>query len=132
LSSDDIKSEVIIYWLEKADESIEAARDEFKANRYTFAVNRAYYSCFYAFSAVLLKEGHKFSKHTGVRSALHHQFVKTGRIPIELGRFYDLLFDSRQKADYQELAQFKREEVEELLSNTAVFINKMKKLLNNS
>ena len=127
--SDEIKKDVINYWLGKAYEAIEGAKRDFGDERYAFAASRTYYACFYALSAVLLREGHKFSKHTGVRSAFHRVLVKTGRISPDLGRFYDLLFDSRQRADYQELVKFNRDEVAELISTATVFVDKMKELL---
>jgi hypothetical protein len=55
------------------------------------AVNRAYYACFYAASAVLQSEGRHFVKHTGVRAAVHAELVKPGRLPREIGETYDLL-----------------------------------------
>lgn len=63
------KVEVIRYWWDKAQESLEAARREFAAGAYSFAINRAYYALFYAVSALLLEEGRQFKKHSGVRAA---------------------------------------------------------------
>jgi len=54
------RREIVKYWFEKAQESIDAAQDEMKANRLSFAVNRIYYASFYAVSAVLLKENLEF------------------------------------------------------------------------
>lgn len=59
MSSDHIKNDVIKYWLEKANEALLAAHDDFNANRYSFAINRAYYACFYSLSSVLLSEDQK-------------------------------------------------------------------------
>ena len=59
--------EIIKYWFEKAQESLDAAQDEMAANRLSFAVNRIYYACFYAVSAVLLKKNLEFKKHSGVK-----------------------------------------------------------------
>lgn len=120
---------VIKYWMEKTDEALRSARAEQHAGRLVFAINRAYYACFYAASAVLLREGEKFSKHTGVRAAVHRSLVKTGKIDTSLGRFYDLVFQSRQRGDYQELVEFSSEEAEELISQAEGFVEKMRGLL---
>lgn len=48
--------EVIHYWWDKAQESLEAARRELAASSYDFAMNRAYYALFYAVSVLLLRE----------------------------------------------------------------------------
>jgi len=119
------RQEVIKYWMEKAYESLQSARSEQQAGRFVFAINRGYYACFYSASAVLLREGEKFSKHTGVRAAVHRSLVKTGKIDSSWGRFYDLIFNSRQRGDYQELVAFSHEETEELISQAEGFVEVM-------
>ncbi len=52
--------------------------EDSKAAAYTFAINRAYYALFYAVSALLLEEGRRFSKHSGVRAAFNRDLVKPG------------------------------------------------------
>ena len=94
-----------------------------------FAINRGYYGCFYSVSAVLLREGEKFTKHTGVRAAVHRSLIKTGEIDSSWGRFYDLIFNSRQRGDYQELVVFSPEETEELISQAEGFVDVMASLL---
>lgn len=98
--------ELVCYWLNKAQESLDAARDELKAGRLSFSVNRIYYACFYAVSAVLLQEKLQFKKHSGVRAAFHQHFVKSGIVSHEHGKLYDELFEARQRGDYIELVSF--------------------------
>ncbi len=54
--------DIVRYWTEKSKESLDTAEDELKANRLSFSVNRIYYACFYAVSAVLLHKGYRFKK----------------------------------------------------------------------
>ena len=49
-------SEVVAYW-ERAEQSLEAARDLAAGGYYDIAASRAYYAAFYAATAVLLCEG---------------------------------------------------------------------------
>ena len=63
------------YWLRKAGDALQSARSEAQAGRLDFAVNRAYYACFYAASAVLPRMGKKFVKHSGLRAAVHQDLV---------------------------------------------------------
>lgn len=116
------RREIVKYWFEKARESIDAAQDEMKANRLSFAVNRIYYASFYAVSSVLLKENLEFKKHSGVRAALHRQLVKSGQISKEHGKLYDELFEARQRGDYIELVKFDRQQVENWLNRVKVFL----------
>ena len=129
MNTENARREVIEYWMEKAKEALNSARSEQMAGRFDFAINRAYYGSFYSASAVLLNQGEKFSKHSGARSAIHRVLVKTGKIDSSWGRFYDLIFNSRQRGDYQELVEFSAEETEELISQAEQFVEEMKHLL---
>ena len=111
MTRDEAAAQVASYWMEKAQEALASARDEVDAGRLSFAVNRCYYSVFYAASAVLLTRGHRFSKHSGVRGAVHRHLVKTGSLSPEWGRFYDRLFQERQQGDYIEFISFERRDV---------------------
>ncbi len=88
MTEDDARQEVAEYWMKKSAEALESAHSELKAGRLDFAVNRAYYACFYAASAVLLKMGKKFVKHSGLRGAVHRELVKTGLIDRKWGKVF--------------------------------------------
>jgi len=86
---------LIAYRMSRAHEAIEEAQILFDAGHINSYVNRLYYACFYAVSALLLRKGMSTSKHGYLRSLLHREFVREGFIPKELGKHFDLLFDSR-------------------------------------
>jgi len=123
------EEEFVKYWIEKAEQDLGSAIDNLKAGRLQNAVRDAYFACFHAFSAILLKEGRSFRKHKEVRSALHRDYIKTKRIAIEWGKHYDWLFDNRQKADYRPLVQFEVEQVEYIINKSQNFVGEMKKLI---
>lgn len=75
-------------------------------------VNRIYYACFYAVSALLASEGHSSSKHSGVMSLFDQHWVKPGRVTREIGAFYHLIFERRHKGDYEDGIFFDRKDVE--------------------
>jgi uncharacterized protein (UPF0332 family) len=125
----DHKSAIINHWIEKARESMETAKSEFNSGRNTTAVRNLYYACFYALTAVLLKEGHSFKKHTAVKAALHKELIKAGIVEPVWGKFYNKVFDSRHEGDYQPLRIFEAEEVKVLLDQGAGFITQMEALL---
>lgn len=88
--------ELLEYWHHQAKEALAAARDEFRAGRYAFAVNRLYYACFYAITAVFLQENLVTKKHSGLRAAFHREFIKTGRVQVIHGKLFDELFEARR------------------------------------
>ena len=102
---------LINYRLERARESLEEAKLLFDRGHTNTYVNRLYYACFYAVSALLLTEGLSSAKHSGIRSFFHQNFVKTGRLDKSLGQIYDKLYDNRQKSDYVDLINFEAHEV---------------------
>ena len=64
------------------------------------AVNRLYYACYYAVSALLMKNGHTAHTHSGVITQLGLHFVTKGIISMEKGKLYRDLFEKRQTGDY--------------------------------
>jgi len=123
------RKELVLYWMNKSREALDAARDELKAGRLSFSVNRIYYACFYAVSAILLQEKLKFKKHSGVRAAFHQHLIKTGMLDSKYRRFYDTLFNARQKGDYVELVTFEKEQVENWLRQAEKFVEAIKLLV---
>jgi len=123
--------DVIRYWTEKAEDSLEAAADELNAGRLSFSVNRIYYACFYIVSAVLFQENLRFKKHSGVRAAFHQHFVKQGLINLEYGQFYDEIFEARQRGDYIELVSFEKKQINEWLQKARGFVKRVKTLIKN-
>jgi uncharacterized protein (UPF0332 family) len=129
MTSEAARRAVIEYWLRKADVSLESARSEYAAGRLDFSVNRIYYACFYAASAVLLGQGKKFVKHSGVRGAVHQDLVKPGLLDVKWGKIYDQIFENRQSGDYLELYEFENAQVSELLKQAEGFVGEMRRLL---
>ncbi len=129
----EVHEEILVkYWLEKSGESLESAISEHENGRLSPAVRSVYYACFYALSALLLKEGKIFKKHSAVRGAMHHEFVKPGKIDESLGRFYDKIFDSRQRGDYKPMVTFEPEQVEGFIQQAKGFVKEMEKLITQS
>jgi uncharacterized protein (UPF0332 family) len=76
----------IVANLERATQSVQAAKELIRTGYYDFAASRAYYALFYGAMAVLLKEGLDFSKHSGAIASIHQRFVKTGKLSKEHGK----------------------------------------------
>jgi len=87
--------------LEKARDSLRAARLLAHARIYDSAVSRAYYTMFYVAKAFLVGEGLTHSKHSAVIAAFGQHFVKPGLAPAELQRFLVEGQDLRNVGDYR-------------------------------
>jgi uncharacterized protein (UPF0332 family) len=117
------------YWLALAGEALASARAERMAGRYNFACNRAYYAAFYAASAALLRRGRHFVKHAGLRTAVHRDLVNAGLLNAKWAAVFDRLFESRQRADYVEMAVFGGDETDRLIADAAGFVAEMRRLM---
>lgn len=119
---------LVRFRVERAREAIEEARLMLAAGHANTFVNRLYYACFYAVSAALLARGLASAKHAGVRAMLHQHLVKPGLVSPESGKFYDMLFDNRQKGDYADLVRFELAEVGPWLNQAEQFVGVVAKL----
>ena len=122
-------AKVVRYWMEQADEAIASARREQTAGALHFAINRAYYACFYAASAVLLSEGQAFKRHTGVREGVHQHLVNAGRLDKKWGSVYSELFQRRGEADYVPLITIDPSDVAARIDQAQAFVQQMQRLL---
>lgn len=129
MTGDRARRENVLLLLSTADEALESARSESAAGRHRFAMNRVYYACFYAASAMFLAEARHFVKHAGVRAAVHQDLVKPGRLTAEMGKFYDEAFTARQAADYGQFATFDEGIVRSSIERAQRFVLEMKRLL---
>jgi uncharacterized protein (UPF0332 family) len=120
---------LIHYRLECAQESLDDARLLAEANRWNAWVNRLYYSCFYAVSALLVRDELSSSRHTGVRSLLNRHYVRTGKVPRDLARVYNDLFERRQEGDYADFVRFQADQVRPWIPQTEAFIAHIKAFL---
>lgn len=121
--------DLIKYRIDRAREALEEARILAGSGHWNACVNRLYYACFYAVSALLSKHDLSSSKHSGVRSFFNHNFVKTGIFPKETAVIYNSLFERRQEGDYEVFITFKENDVSPWLKETEVFVNAKKKLI---
>lgn len=96
--------------VKRATDSIRAARILMAEGLCDFAASRAYYGAFYAATAALLSEGLTFSKHGGVISAFHREFVREGKVDARVGKDLNWLFELRGIGDYGETRHVTAEE----------------------
>ena len=97
----DARQDLIRYRMDRAEETLAAARIMAQSEHWCGCVNRVYYACFYAVSALLLARGLSSSKHSGVRALFNQHFVKTGTFPRDLAAFYNQLYERRLQTDHR-------------------------------
>ncbi len=105
------KDDLIRYRLSRSKDTFDDAKILADKERWNSAINRLYYSAYYAVIAILLKHDFKPTTHNGAKSIFSEHFIKNGIIPKELGKLYSQLFTWRQKSDYDDLYNFDKDKV---------------------
>ncbi|MBP0013675.1 HEPN domain-containing protein [Roseofilum reptotaenium CS-1145] len=109
--------------LEKANRSLQAARELNRTGFPDFAASRTYYAMFYIATAFLEGEGLSYSKHSAVIAAFGRIFARTNRIPVELHRYLIDAERIRLRADYNTELDISETDVEQLVSQGEEMLN---------
>jgi len=115
--------------LERAEKSIQAAKELAASGFDDFAASRAYYAAFYAATAALLNEGMEFSRHSGVIASIHQRLVKTGKLDMEQGKELNWLFELRNVGDYGVTIHVSQQDAERAIRVAENFLRVIKSLL---
>lgn len=119
----------IRYRLGVARRMLDAARVLHDKGHDDSAVNRLYYACFHAVSALMTLRGMTSKKHSGVRSLFGVHFVKTGIISKDFAALYNELWDARRMADYSEFYEPEAMTVARWLPLAEGFINEIENFI---
>jgi len=93
------------------------------------AVNRIYYSVFYAAKAMLNSLGYDTKTRTGLISGFGLRIVKARKEDKRLGVVLRKAFELRESADYHLAVTIDREEVEQLMRDAKYFLKEAKKFV---
>jgi uncharacterized protein (UPF0332 family) len=120
--------EIAANW-ERAERSLQAAKDLAARGYYDIAASRAYYAAFYAATAVLLCTGLAFNKHSGVIAAVHQHLVKPGKLDQQQGKALNLLFELRGVGDYGATVHVSETQATHAIRVAADFLHAIEPLL---
>lgn len=86
------KQDLINYRIQRARDTYEDALILSERNKWNSAINRLYYSAYYAVMAFLLKSNLFPTTHNGAKSNFNEHFIKSNKISKDLGKTYSQLF----------------------------------------
>lgn len=127
--TDEQRADIVKYRIENARNTLVEVKSHRDNGFYNTAVNRMYYACYYAARAILTAYCIEAKSHEGVRQQLGLNFVLTGKISQEQGRFYSRLFSKRTTGDYDDFINHTLETVDELYPLAQAFVNTIAELL---
>jgi uncharacterized protein (UPF0332 family) len=99
-----------------------SARFNLDGGFYGVAVNRAYYTFFYAATALLLTLDLTRSKHSGVLAAFREHFVKPGTFSIQDSQAYGEALELRNVTDYEMLGKVDENQARGVVENAERFV----------
>lgn len=115
--------------MERAGELLQQAALMLDNNWLDGAVNRIYYSIFYATSALLYTKKLYPKTHLGVKSLFSNEFIRTGLIDQRYSKYYSAVFARRFEADYEEAPILDEAEIKEMYNEAIKYVELVKEKL---
>ncbi len=128
--TNDERKEYVNYRIESARKTFNAAKILAENGFWNSAVNRLYYSLFYAVNALLVANKILTKSHSATKSQFSLHFVKTGKFDKKYGRLLSELFDWRQKGDYENIFDYDESSVLPLFKPVNEMIKLIEKEIN--
>jgi uncharacterized protein (UPF0332 family) len=120
---------VVSFRIQKAKDTLSEAEGIATLGYWNAVANRLYYACYYATSALLIKNNYTAQTHRGIIHLFGLHFIKEGFVSKEAGRLYSKLFELRQTVDYDDLFNLLEEDVKPMIMATQYYINEILKLI---
>ena len=126
------KSGQIQYRLKRAKDTLTEVDLYIENKHWNTAVNRLYYACYYAVSALLIQNQVETASHAGVRQKFGQLFVLPGLVSRDLGRHFSELFEKRHKGDYDDFFDIDEETALRMVEPSKILIKIIENLLKDS
>lgn len=123
------RRELVAYRITKARKTFDEVYLHVENELWNTAVNRLYYACYYAVTALLIHHDIRTTTHAGARQMFGLHFIKTGILKKNSGKFYSDIFDLRQTGDYEDYIDFTKEDVLDLLGPANLLVSDIEDFL---
>ncbi|RLD21880.1 MAG: DNA-binding protein [Bacteroidetes bacterium] len=121
------KDKLVAHRIEKAKSTLHEINLLVDNQLWNTAINRLYYACYYAVTALLAQRDIDAQTHRGVRQMFGLHFIKSKLLSNDVGRFYSDIFDKRQSGDYDDFVEFTRDDVVSLIAPATKLIQQIEK-----
>lgn len=126
MNPDDVKA-LVCYRVNQAEAALNDAKVLLDSDCTPASIiNRSYYAMFYVALAALQTVGKTPSKHTGALSLFNQEFVLTGSISRQFGRYIYRAFELRQSTDYGIMPPVDKIAAQDVLMQAKEFVNVVK------
>lgn len=118
------KEALITFRMERARETLFEAQVQMDNALWRVAVNRLYFACFYAITALLVTKDDYPKTHKGLKQRFALLFVTTKVVPLHLADTFSELFDRRNSGDYDDFFDVDRSTVDRLQWNSCNWLTR--------
>ena len=124
------RNTIVNYRLQKAKDTLTEAKGNIEMKFWHTAANRLYYACYYAVTALLIKNGYIIHTHHGVFTLFGKHFVLTEIVSKEQNKLFGKLLELRQNGDYSDVIVVTEQDVKPLFEPAQKFITTIEQLIN--
>jgi len=103
------RNRLVTYRMQRAKETLAEADNLISCGFYNASINRLYYACYYAVTALLIKHNIPAQTHQGVKQMFSLHFIANSKINKQQAIFYGRLFNDRISGDYDDFVQYNNE-----------------------
>jgi uncharacterized protein (UPF0332 family) len=112
--------------LNKAYESLEAAKILLGSKHFSESINRSYYAIFHSLRALLAYDKFDSKKHSGIISYFNQNYVKVNKFDKELSVILSQAFMIRNKSDYDDFYIASKQDASEQIFKAEIFIDEIR------
>jgi len=123
---------VVLIDMGQAKRCLASARLLLADDDFLGATNRLYYCAFHCVRALLSNDNVNFKKHSGVISYFRREYIKTGKLNVQLSEIIGDLFDDRMGSDYDTAYYTDRETIEADIERAEYFYEEINNFLANA
>ena len=123
------KDALVTIRLQRAKETMSEVNGNMQLGYWRVVANRLYYACYYATTALLIKNNITAHTHAGVINQLGLHFVTKGIVSNKQGKFFKHLFELRQSGDYDDWYNIEEKDVKPLIEPAEQFIATIENLI---
>jgi len=129
--TDEERKALTVYRIQRAKETLSEADNLIVAGFFNAAINRLYYACYYAVTALLIKNNITAHTHQGVKQMFSLHFIANNKIDKRYSAFYGRLFNDRMSGDYDDFVHYDSEMITALRPQTEELISVIEEELKN-
>ncbi len=120
---------IVEYRIQQAHQTTKEIETLIARGSLSLAINRIYFSMFYALQALAMVHNTGILKYTEIREWFNNNFVKQGKVDRFYGKILHNAYEDKTEGDYGLFVSFEKEEVVKKFQDMKIFVAEIENLL---